>query len=127
MKKMKLRFSKQYLQYYGEKLPLQGFQHILSEKYGITRGYRGNYQLLRMFDVIDEYNNPLPPYDVLRLFDIHLQDIYSPRGNHVADHNKLLVTLRGIVFIGRFLQQHADVKLRRIKNEQPRFMGDPIL
>jgi hypothetical protein len=52
--------------------------------------------------VIDEWNEPLPPYDTMGLFGINKQSIHNPYGKQVAEHNQLLLTLRGIVFVGGF-------------------------
>jgi len=118
MMKVKFRFSKGHIEFYGgKKIPLQDLDHVWFQKYGVKRGSRFIYARLKMFKVIDEWNEPLPPYDTMRLFGINKQGIHNPYGKQVAEHNQLLLTLRGIVFVGRFLQLYKDVKLKREKKK----------
>lgn len=93
---------------------LKELMPYINRKYGTRSGYKTVYNILRLTDVIDSNNIPLSPYDDMRLFDTEGMDIVSRRGDYITYHQKLLLTKRGIVFIGRHLQKHEKTwkKLR---------------
>jgi hypothetical protein len=81
------------------------------KKYKVKFGKRQILKMLRLTDVIDEYNNVLKPYQDLKLFQHQEIDIETDDYKLVNSYRTLYLTKRGIVFVGRHLQSHPNISL----------------
>lgn len=86
---------------------------VFKNDYNIKFGVRQILKVLRLTDVIDENNNIKEKYQSMGLFKHQAIGIETNVGKLVNSYRTLFLTEKGIVFVGKHLQQYPNISLSR--------------